>query len=214
MKKNCKNCGDSFEANKEVQIFCSRSCSIKFRSKTTGFCIKQPFPDSYISYYVDACGKIRRKMKFKEHPNSLHGWVTYSRWVIEKNLGRFLKKGEIVHHIDGNTLNDDPKNLLLLSSRKDHSLIHSKEKGFGEPLLECDKLDIEYIEEIFGVNNCIYLFDEPCQSCWGKKLDIPKIETYQIKETEEIKQEERIGHFVDCYKPSPYYLKRIKENKK
>jgi len=51
-----------------------------------------------------------------EHPRAdVTGHVGVHILVMEKKLGRSLKKGEIVHHCDFNKLNNDPLNLLLLS---------------------------------------------------------------------------------------------------
>ncbi len=45
------------------------------------------------------------------------------RIVMEKHLGRKLLKKEVVHHIDGNKLNNDISNLLL-TDHKTHGHIH------------------------------------------------------------------------------------------
>lgn len=45
------------------------------------------------------------------------------RRIAELKIGRKLRKGEIVHHIDGNKLNNNPDNLVVLS-RADHGRIH------------------------------------------------------------------------------------------
>jgi hypothetical protein len=37
------------------------------------------------------------------------------RRIMSEKLGRPIEKGEVVHHIDGNRLNNDPDNLELLS---------------------------------------------------------------------------------------------------
>jgi hypothetical protein len=50
------------------------------------------------------------------------------RRIAEAILGRPLKKGEVVHHIDGNKLNNDPANLEVLPSQSEHCKIH----GFGK----------------------------------------------------------------------------------
>lgn len=49
------------------------------------------------------------------------------RRIAEAMLGRPLKKGEVVHHIDGNKLNNTPANLEVLPSQSEHCKAH----GFG-----------------------------------------------------------------------------------
>lgn len=60
------------------------------------------------------------------HPNSSKtgkgraGYVREHRLVMEAVLGRYLDPSEVVHHIDGNKLNNTPSNLELFSKNSDH----------------------------------------------------------------------------------------------
>lgn len=49
------------------------------------------------------------------------------RIVAEEKLGRPLKPGEVVHHIDGNKRNNHPDNLQILESQAEHAKIHIHE---------------------------------------------------------------------------------------
>ncbi|SRR6266403_1600339 len=46
--------------------------------------------------------------------------------VAEKILGKRLPQGAVVHHIDENTLNNLPSNLVVCPSRAYHNLIHAR----------------------------------------------------------------------------------------
>ena len=46
------------------------------------------------------------------------------RMVAERMLGRKLKPGEVVHHIDGNKRNNVPENLIVFSSQSEHAKWH------------------------------------------------------------------------------------------
>ena len=53
---------------------------------------------------------------------------TYGRHThrveAEKMIGRPLKKGEVVHHIDGNILNNCHSNLFVFKSQAEHARAH------------------------------------------------------------------------------------------
>ena len=52
------------------------------------------------------------------------------RVLAEKMIGRKLKKGEVVHHIDGNHRNNSPENLMVLKNQKEHAELHAKTNLF------------------------------------------------------------------------------------
>jgi IS30 family transposase len=49
--------------------------------------------------------------------------MAYQRYVVELRDGRKLRSDEIVHHIDGDPLNNDPTNLAVLS-KSEHMRLH------------------------------------------------------------------------------------------
>lgn len=60
-----------------------------------------------------------------DHPcaNS-KGYVREHRVVMERMIGRLLTANEIVHHKDGNRLNNRPENLLLMTVSRHNSMEH------------------------------------------------------------------------------------------
>lgn len=56
-----------------------------------------------------------------DHPCAINGrYVAEHRYVMEQIIGRLLLPGEVVHHKDGNRLNNDPANLELFASNAEH----------------------------------------------------------------------------------------------
>jgi len=63
------------------------------------------------------------------HPNAIgqnKNYILLHRYVAEGILGRFLKRVEQVHHIDGDTENNLPENLYLFR----HNSAHSRFEAF------------------------------------------------------------------------------------
>ena len=48
------------------------------------------------------------------------------RVVAEQMLGRSLRPGEVVHHIDGNKQNNEPSNLHVFANAQEHLAHHGK----------------------------------------------------------------------------------------
>ena len=53
------------------------------------------------------------------------------RQIVETLLGRPLKPGEVVHHLDGDKRNNDPDNLVVLPSQAAHCKAHDFGKTKG-----------------------------------------------------------------------------------
>lgn len=76
----------------------------------------------YISsdgYWMVYCGNNDTNIKWKNYRKE-------HLVIAEQKLKRKLKKGEIVHHLDGDKLNNNPENLEILSSEKEHRILHNQ----------------------------------------------------------------------------------------
>jgi HNH endonuclease len=61
-----------------------------------------------------------------DHPRATKaGYVFKHILIAEGKIGRYLAKGEVVHHIDANKENNDPDNLLVCT-RSEHVKIHMR----------------------------------------------------------------------------------------
>lgn len=66
-------------------------------------------------------------IKDRNHPFSQNGYVLEHRVIIEKSLGRFLKRDEKVHHINHNKQDNRLENLMLFSNHSQHLKFEHKE---------------------------------------------------------------------------------------
>lgn len=69
-----------------------------------------------------------------DHPSAFgRGYVYEHRYLMEQKLGRMLNKKEIVHHIDGNRMNNDISNLELCKSIAEHKYQHRSPESTRRP---------------------------------------------------------------------------------
>lgn len=54
------------------------------------------------------------------------------RLVAERNLNRRLRKGEVIHHIDGDRKNKPPEDLMVFNSQKEHAMWHAIQSRGGD----------------------------------------------------------------------------------
>ncbi|HRG38019.1 MAG TPA: HNH endonuclease signature motif containing protein [Bacteroidia bacterium] len=112
----CKSCKKHIEKIKKDGIkanFCSHKCYAKNRAKRGAYKRKVIISKYYYIYTPN-------------HPHAIGTkklYVAEHRLVMEKHLGRFLTKDEVVHHKDEDTLNNNIENLQLMSA-SEHIKIH------------------------------------------------------------------------------------------
>jgi hypothetical protein len=58
-------------------------------------------------------------------------YVPEHRLIMEKTIGRYLEPGEVVHHINENTLDNRIDNLQLFACKGDHQRHHINKKIGG-----------------------------------------------------------------------------------
>lgn len=75
------------------------------------------------------------------HPNATaHGYVLHHRVVLENHLKRLLNNHEVVHHINGDKLDNRVENLGVLDSTS-HARWHQSLKGKMYADLKCPQCD-------------------------------------------------------------------------
>jgi hypothetical protein len=118
--KICLICNTPFETYQK-SLCCSKSCARSYYQKGS----KNPAWKG--GRYIDKLGTRKETVYIldREHPSSdKRGYVSESRYVMEKHLKRILSMEEIVHHIDGNRLNNRLDNLRVML-HGEHTTMHN-----------------------------------------------------------------------------------------
>lgn len=120
VKTVCCICGtevfaDKSNYSKHRRCVCGRKCQNAIIEKPDGF-KKNKRGASIVGGHI--------LIKDVNNPNSKKGWVPEHRWIMEKSLGRFLSKTEIVHHIDMDKTNNTITNLCIFDNAADHFKSH------------------------------------------------------------------------------------------
>jgi hypothetical protein len=116
----CDCCGKSFErrksAGKRKHSFCSRKCQHTFFRG-------QNSPQYKNGRYTDDRGYVL--VYTPKHPRRVAKCYVYEHiLVMEKALGRYLEKGEVVHHLNGDRENNRIENLQVMS-QAEHRKLHT-----------------------------------------------------------------------------------------
>jgi len=144
----CDFCGAEFQrycSKIKKHNFCCKSCLAAFSSKS-----KNPTGYNALKDYMGMSNNMRRlnatmnptrmteevrlKLRKSKLSKSTCGTNTYPKYlgrhlhriVAESTLGRALKPGEVVHHIDGNKHNNDSENLMVFASQAEHAAWHAE----------------------------------------------------------------------------------------
>lgn len=127
MQVKCKFCKKQIQvspykvANRPNGIFCSRSCFGKSRTGSKN----SNWKGGRLNY------QGRSFIYAPEHSESRcfgGAYILEYRLIAEKKIGRKLRRNEIVHHLNGNTNDNRPENLEVLT-QSEHARKHLQEEG-------------------------------------------------------------------------------------
>jgi len=119
-KFECSSCGDYVDKmlkDGKNALFCSRECyTIERTNKKRGNYKVSIISNKYVYIYNPS------------HPYAIGTrklYVAEHRLIMEKYIGRYLTKKEIVHHKNEDTVDNRLKNLQLMTN-SDHIKLHAK----------------------------------------------------------------------------------------
>lgn len=120
-KKTCTNCGIIFTRRASTidnkNSFCTRKCQYQFHRGKNAPIYKGGKRLNDHGYVLILCPK---------HPRRIAGQYVYEHTlVMEEKIKRYLKKEEVVHHING-IKNDNRIENLQLTNIHEHRKFHSK----------------------------------------------------------------------------------------
>jgi hypothetical protein len=126
VEKPCEVCGKMIyvqpnQLRRGEGRYCSRTCKGRRMSET-------PRP------WARPNEKLLSSMGYvlvwaPDHPRASRGRVPEHILVVEQMLGRFLARGEEVHHIDFDKQNNDPSNLLVVTA-SEHQKYHPQVRNW------------------------------------------------------------------------------------
>ncbi|MGL6202074.1 MAG: HNH endonuclease [Lachnospiraceae bacterium] len=142
MLLKCDWCGKDiwkYQSQVAEHNYCSLECNYKARSKKhnpEGY-LKRPDTSDVNRKLNPTRHTAESRRKLREHRLGKGKGLSYAklygrhehRVVAEKMLGRPLRKGEVVHHIDRNKRNNKPDNLMVFRSQSEHVKWHKEHDG-------------------------------------------------------------------------------------
>lgn len=143
LQNYCKKCSRDSILKEMICEKCAGPYTIKHRNvkkRKTSLCPK--CLDEFVTERLVAGNKGRasdfiistRGYKYLRDYEEKHGYKFYHRKAVEDFIGRKLLKSDVVHHIDGDRLNNEIDNLFL-TNLKGHHKAHSSLDQIGYMLV-------------------------------------------------------------------------------
>ena len=131
---NCINCGEPRKIGRRICTACNKQRMLNIVRgkpryvwvKNCKICQKEYRAWRKIQELCATCNRLVLNVAAEQKSTNQYehekGILTH-RLTAQSILGRQLTKNEVVHHIDGNPKNNDPKNLSVMHVR-DHVSLH------------------------------------------------------------------------------------------
>jgi len=171
----CKECGKkilTYPSRIGRKKYCSHSCRAKNNPKKFKKGHKYfPSPKNK-GIYNHTSGYIH--ILSPNHPfKDIRGYVAEHRLIMEKHINRYLKKEEVVHHINGIRNDNRIENLILFKNNSEHGKHEAKTNykiGNNQYFKKKNKYDKPPIKIcIVCKKETRHLIKNMCNCCYLKK---------------------------------------------
>lgn len=115
--------------------------------KNTKITLEFPYSEDYKAGYLNINKEPRRILLLVRFDGSKTS-TSYARYLMSCKLGRYLKKDEVVDHIDNNKLNDLLSNYQILTNQENSA----KDRNRPYKTLICPVCNNEFTREASDMN--------------------------------------------------------------
>lgn len=180
IKFNCEICGKEktrFKRSDSKFRFCSTSCAGKNAYEISRKVDKSGEKNGFWKggRWKNARGYVLVHVPNHPYPNHQKGpYVFEHRLVIERQIGRYLKPEEQVHHLNGNKEDNRLENLVLCLNQSDHiKKYHAQKMGnIGRKIWLDSKPTKNCLvcKKTMDIKSPYTKFCSPCKKRYGWKI--------------------------------------------